>query len=144
MKLKIRQQLKRRQRRIQRRLDKTKVQGADRPMYTASDIHYEIADRQRGLAHAGPMLWFGKDRAFDVSAENWRGTVHGMRFDMHIAGRTLDVALPLAGPHFMMNFLAAAAAAHHLAVGVPEPGADKRCRARGRTQVPCAGILGPE
>jgi UDP-N-acetylmuramoyl-tripeptide--D-alanyl-D-alanine ligase len=70
--------------------------------------------RQRGLAHGGKVLWFGKDRAFDVSAENWRGTVHGMRFDMRLGGRTLDVALPLAGPHFMMNFLAAAAAAHHL------------------------------
>jgi UDP-N-acetylmuramoyl-tripeptide--D-alanyl-D-alanine ligase len=73
--------------------------------------------RQRGRAHRGRVLWFGKDRAFDVSAENWRGTVHGMRFDMRMGGRALDVALPLAGPHFMMNFLAAAAAAHHL--GVP-------------------------
>ncbi len=73
--------------------------------------------RQRGLAHRGRVLWFGKDRAFDVSAENWRGTVNGMRFDMRVAGRSFDVALPLAGPHFMMNFLAAAAAAHHL--GIP-------------------------
>jgi UDP-N-acetylmuramoyl-tripeptide--D-alanyl-D-alanine ligase len=72
--------------------------------------------RQRGLAHGGKVLWFGKSRAFDVSAENWRGTVHGMRFDMRLFGRTLDVALPLAGPHFMMNFLAAAAAAHHLGI----------------------------
>jgi UDP-N-acetylmuramoyl-tripeptide--D-alanyl-D-alanine ligase len=73
--------------------------------------------RARGQAHRGRVLWFGKDRAFDVSAENWRGTVHGMRFDMRLGGAALDVALPLAGPHFMMNFLAAAAAAHHL--GVP-------------------------
>jgi UDP-N-acetylmuramoyl-tripeptide--D-alanyl-D-alanine ligase len=73
--------------------------------------------RERGLRHRGRVLWFGKDRAFDVSAENWRGTVNGMRFDMRIAGRAYDVALPLAGPHFMMNFLAAAAAAHHL--GIP-------------------------
>jgi UDP-N-acetylmuramoyl-tripeptide--D-alanyl-D-alanine ligase len=72
--------------------------------------------RQRGLAHRGRVLWFGRDRAFDVSAENWRGTVNGMRFDMRLGGRTLDVALPLAGPHFMMNFLAAAAAAHHLGI----------------------------
>jgi hypothetical protein len=53
VKLKIRQQLNRRQRRIQRRLDKTKMDGAHRPMYTAAHIHYEIADRQRGLAHGG-------------------------------------------------------------------------------------------
>jgi UDP-N-acetylmuramoyl-tripeptide--D-alanyl-D-alanine ligase len=73
--------------------------------------------RARGLRHRGRVLWFGRDRAFDVSAENWRGTVNGMRFDMRIGGRAHDVALPLAGPHFMMNFLAAAAAAHHL--GIP-------------------------
>jgi len=73
--------------------------------------------RHLGLAHRGRVRWFGKDRAFDVSAENWRGTVNGMRFEMRIGRQTLDVALPLAGPHFMMNFLAAAAAAHHL--GIP-------------------------
>jgi hypothetical protein len=50
---KIRQQLARRKRRIQRRLDKTKLQGAERPMFTASNIHYEIGDRQRGLSHGG-------------------------------------------------------------------------------------------
>jgi UDP-N-acetylmuramoyl-tripeptide--D-alanyl-D-alanine ligase len=42
---------------------------------------------------------------------------------MRIAGRTLDIALPLAGPHFAMNFLAAAAAAHVLGV-TPEAIAD--------------------
>ena len=72
--------------------------------------------RHATAGHGGRVIWFGRDRAYDVSAENWRGTVHGMRFDMYLAGRKLDVALPLAGPHFMMNFLAAAAAAHHLGV----------------------------
>src|SRR6185295_8700494 len=72
--------------------------------------------RRATAGHGGRVLWFGRNRAFDVSAENWRGTVHGMRFDMFIGGRKVDVALPLAGPHFMMNFLAAAAAAHHLGV----------------------------
>ncbi len=70
--------------------------------------------RRIGRAHPGRVLWFGRDRAFDVSAENWRGTVHGMRFDLRIDGRTADVALPLPGLHSMMNFLAAAAVAHHL------------------------------
>jgi len=63
------------------------------------------------------VVWFGRDRTFDVSAENWRGTANGMRFDLRMLGEVLDVALPLAGPHFMMNFLAAAAVAVHL--GVP-------------------------
>jgi UDP-N-acetylmuramoyl-tripeptide--D-alanyl-D-alanine ligase len=60
------------------------------------------------------VLFYGRDRACYASAENWRGTVHGMRFDLRLGGKTVDVALPLPGPHFLMNFLAAAAAAHHL------------------------------
>jgi len=72
--------------------------------------------RRIGAGHVGTVLWFGRDRAFSVSAENWRGTVHGMRFDMRIGGETVDVALPLSGPHFVSNFLAAAAVAHHLGV----------------------------
>jgi UDP-N-acetylmuramoyl-tripeptide--D-alanyl-D-alanine ligase len=72
--------------------------------------------RARGEKRKGKVIWFGRDRACDVSAENWRGTVHGMRFDMRIAGKTFDVALPLPGPHFLMNFLAAAAAAHRLGI----------------------------
>jgi UDP-N-acetylmuramoyl-tripeptide--D-alanyl-D-alanine ligase len=62
------------------------------------------------------VVWFGRDRRFDVSAERWRGTGFGMRFEMRIAERAYDVALPLAGPHFVENFLAAAAAAHVLGV----------------------------
>ena len=69
-----------------------------------------------GRGFPGRVVWYGRDRGFDVSAERWRGTGFGMRFDMRMAGRTLDVALPLAGPHFAMNFLAAAAAAHALGV----------------------------
>jgi hypothetical protein len=49
----IRQQLAHRKRRIARRLDKTNVDGAERPLFTAANIHYEIAERGRGLAHGG-------------------------------------------------------------------------------------------
>jgi UDP-N-acetylmuramoyl-tripeptide--D-alanyl-D-alanine ligase len=74
--------------------------------------------RRIGQARKGKTLWFGRDRSCDVSAENWSGTIHGMRFDLRVDGRSYDdVALPLPGPHFLMNFLAATAAAHHL--GVP-------------------------
>jgi UDP-N-acetylmuramoyl-tripeptide--D-alanyl-D-alanine ligase len=72
--------------------------------------------RRIGRSHAGRIIWFGRDRRFDVSAESWRGSAAGMRFDLRLAGRTLDIALPLAGPHFAANFLAAAAAAHALSV----------------------------
>jgi hypothetical protein len=50
---KIRAQLAKSKRRIERRLDKTDLRGAEQPMFTASNIHYEIADRTRGLAHGG-------------------------------------------------------------------------------------------
>ena len=53
MKTKIRQQLANRKRRIQRRLDTTNRHGCHRPMFTARDIHYEIADRTRGLSSGG-------------------------------------------------------------------------------------------
>lgn len=69
--------------------------------------------RRIGERHPGRVVWFGRDRAFDVSAERWRGTVHGMRFDLHLDGRSVDVALPFAGPHHLTNFLAAAAVARH-------------------------------
>lgn len=42
-----------RKRRIERRLDKTNLVGCDKPMLTASNIHYEISDRSRGIAHGG-------------------------------------------------------------------------------------------
>lgn len=40
-------------RRIDRRLDKTQLGSLDGPVFTASNIHYEIAERTRGLAHGG-------------------------------------------------------------------------------------------
>ena len=68
--------------------------------------------RRVGRAHPGRVVWFGRDRACEVSAGNWRGSLAGMRFDLRLDGRVLDVALPLAGAHNLTNFLAAAAAAH--------------------------------
>src|SRR5207302_10378125 len=50
---KIHQQLTNRKSRIERRLDKKKIGNADRPVFTAANIHYEISDRIHGLAHGG-------------------------------------------------------------------------------------------
>lgn len=72
--------------------------------------------RRIGERWGGRVVWFGKRREFDVAGENWRGTPHGMRFDLRAGGAVADVALPFAGPHFMHDFLAAAAAAHHLGI----------------------------
>jgi UDP-N-acetylmuramoyl-tripeptide--D-alanyl-D-alanine ligase len=85
--------------------------------------------RRIGERFPGRVVWFGRDRRFEVSAESWRGTAFGMRFDLRIAGRASDVALPLAGPHFAENFLAAAAAAHVLGMA-PESIAEAATRMR--------------
>jgi hypothetical protein len=50
---KIRQQLASRKSRIERRLGNKRLDNLDQPMFTAANIHYEIADRTRGLAHGG-------------------------------------------------------------------------------------------
>jgi hypothetical protein len=49
----IHQRLRSRERRIERRLDKSDLRGCSRPMLTASNIPYGIADRARGIAHGG-------------------------------------------------------------------------------------------
>ncbi len=49
----IRQKLANCKRRIQRRLDKTNLRGCAKPIMTATSIHYEIAQRTRGLSVGG-------------------------------------------------------------------------------------------
>lgn len=53
MNTRIRQQLARRKRRLQRRLDKTRLGDISRPVFSARNIHYEIADRVQGITHGG-------------------------------------------------------------------------------------------
>jgi UDP-N-acetylmuramoyl-tripeptide--D-alanyl-D-alanine ligase len=69
-----------------------------------------------GEARRGRTLWFGRNRAFDVSAEAWKGTAFGQRFLLRAGSRSVDVALPLGGLHVLADFLAAAAAAHALGI----------------------------
>jgi UDP-N-acetylmuramoyl-tripeptide--D-alanyl-D-alanine ligase len=73
--------------------------------------------RRIGERFAGRVVWFGRGRRHDLSAESWSGTPFGMHFALRVGARRVDVAMPLAGPHFVESFLAAAAAAHVL--GVP-------------------------
>jgi hypothetical protein len=49
----IRRKLTNSKRRIHRRLDKTDLRGCSQPMMTASNIHYEIGERSRGIAVGG-------------------------------------------------------------------------------------------
>ncbi len=52
MKRNIKQYLGRRKRRILARLDKTKFEGAG-PVFSAANIHYEVAKRTHGIACGG-------------------------------------------------------------------------------------------
>jgi Transposase DDE domain group 1 len=49
----IRQKLTDSKRRIERRLDKTNLSGCSQPIMTASNIHYEIGNRCRGISAGG-------------------------------------------------------------------------------------------
>jgi hypothetical protein len=49
----VNQQLTRRQHQIDRRLDPAQRGDCSQPMFTARNIHYEISDRTRGIAHGG-------------------------------------------------------------------------------------------
>jgi DDE family transposase len=53
VKTKIRRQLQQRKRHLLERLDKCNLDGCEQPMFTASNIHYEISERDRGIAHGG-------------------------------------------------------------------------------------------
>jgi len=53
VKKKITKKLKQRKQRIQYRLRKKNWPQQSKPMFTASNIHYEMADRNRGLAYGG-------------------------------------------------------------------------------------------
>ena len=79
----IRQKLANSKRRIQRRLDKTNLRGCAKPIMTASNIHYEIAQRTRGLSVGGigaihalaTRLGLGFDTFAGVLEGRWRSLV---------------------------------------------------------------------
>ena len=53
MKPSIRRKLTNSKRRIQRRLNQADLGDCSKPMMTASNIHYEIAERSRGISVGG-------------------------------------------------------------------------------------------
>ena len=53
MNARVRQKLARRKRRIQKRLDKSDLRDCAKPMFTASNIQYELGERGRGIGYGG-------------------------------------------------------------------------------------------
>jgi hypothetical protein len=90
---KIRRQLRQRKSRIQRRLDKGNVQGCERPMLTARNIHYEISDKDRGIAHGGIGVFQDLARQFGLIESIDR---HLVLFRFHLPYHESDHVLNLA------------------------------------------------
>ena len=53
MNAKIRRQLAARKKRLDRRIDKSNLDGCEQPMLRPGNIHYELAERTQGLAYGG-------------------------------------------------------------------------------------------
>ena len=106
LKAKIREAIRRRKGRIARRLDKNDCSGLERPMMTASNVHYEIAERTRATAAGGIatvhqlVKRLELDRAIDRSL---------VLFKMHLPYHESDHVLNIA-----YNLLAGGTCLEHL------------------------------
>ena len=96
MNSKIRKQIERRKRRIARRLDKKDNRGCDRPIMTASNIHYEIADRTRATANGGigAMHLLVRKLELDQAIDHHLGLLK-IHLPYHDSDHVLDIAYNL-------------------------------------------------
>jgi hypothetical protein len=95
----ITRKLAHRKRRVQRRLDKADLRGWHRPMLTARNIHYEIAERSRGIASGGIGAIHALVRQLGlIDALDQRLEVLKMHLPYHDSDHVLTFAyLPLCG-----------------------------------------------
>jgi hypothetical protein len=95
----IRQKLANSKRRIQCRLDKTNLRGCSEPIMTASNIHYEIAERSRGISAGGIGTIHALARRFGlIDAIDRRLDLLKIHLPYHESDHVLALAyLPLCG-----------------------------------------------
>jgi hypothetical protein len=95
----IRRKLANSKRRIQRRLDKTDLRGCSEPIMTACNIHYEIAERTRGIASGGIGLMHALARRLGlIDALDQRLELLKIHLPYHESDHVLALAyLPLCG-----------------------------------------------
>jgi Transposase DDE domain group 1 len=95
----IRRKLANRKRRIQRRLDRKDLRGCSQPMMTARNLHYEIADRTRGVASGGIGLIHALARRLGlIDALDQRLELLKIHLPYHESDHVLGLAyLPLCG-----------------------------------------------
>ena len=106
MNAKIRKKLAQGKRRIERRLDKHDNTGCERPMITASNIRYEIADRTQAIAAGGLGAMHRVARKLEL-AEAIDRDLH--LFKIHLPYHESDHVLNIA-----YNLLAGGACLEHL------------------------------
>ncbi len=95
----IGQKLTNSKRRIQRRLDKTKLRGCDQPIMTARNIHYEIGERSRGMCAGGIGAMHALVRRLGlIEGLNQRLQLLKLNLPYHESDHVLALAyLPLCG-----------------------------------------------
>jgi hypothetical protein len=93
---KIRKQIERRKRQITQRLDKNDNQGCDRPIMTASNIHYEIADRNQATANGGigAMHLLVRRLELDKAIDDYLGLLK-IHLPYHDSDHVLNIAYNL-------------------------------------------------
>jgi hypothetical protein len=96
LKAKIREAIKRRKRRIAKRLDKQDCSGLERPMMTASNIHYEIAERTRATSAGGIATFHLLSQKLGlVEAIDRRLVLFKMHLPYHESDHVLNIAYNL-------------------------------------------------
>ena len=95
----IQRRLANSKRRIQRRLDKTDLRNCSQPILTASNIHFEIAERSRGIAVGGIGAMHMLVRQLGlIEALNRRLELLKLHLPYHESDHVLAIAyLPLCG-----------------------------------------------
>jgi Transposase DDE domain group 1 len=95
----IRRKLANSKRRIERRLDKTDLRGCSEPMMTATNIHYEIGERSRGMTAGGIGAMHTLVRQLGlIEAINQRLHLLQIHLPYHESDHVLALAyLPLCG-----------------------------------------------
>ena len=95
----IQRKLANSKRRIQRRLDKKDLRGCSQPMMTARNIHYEIAERNRGMASGGIGLLHALARRLGlIDSLDRRLQLLKLHLPYHESDHVLALAyLPLCG-----------------------------------------------
>jgi hypothetical protein len=106
VKTKVRQKLAQYKRRLERRLDKNDLTGCDRPMLTASNIHYEVGGRTRAIAAGGIGAMHQMVKYLELDQEINR---HLQLLKVHAPYHESDHVLSIA-----YNFLAGGTCLEHL------------------------------